>query len=267
VLEEGHQRTIRWVSWAPCGSLLASCSFDGIAMIWRCDDGEFDCIASLEGHENEVKAVEWSASGQYIATCGRDKSVFVWEAEDEQFDVAAVVHSHTQDVKSVTWHPSEDMLASASYDDTIKIYTQDGDDWRCSQTLSAHSSTVWAVAFSADGRSLVSCSDDHSVILWKADSKGQFERASAQEEAHDRPVYAVDWQKPTEGENLELIATAGGDDAVCVLAVSASGQLEVVCRQPKAHKGDVNTVGWNPSERLLASGGDDGEIHLWRCEE
>eukprot|EP00965_Chrysotila_dentata_P247973 6208061-Pleurochrysis_carterae.AAC.1 len=79
VLEEGHQRTIRWCSWSPCGLQLASCSFDGLAMIWRCETDEFECVASLEGHENEVKAVAWSASGSFIATCGRDKSVFVWE--------------------------------------------------------------------------------------------------------------------------------------------------------------------------------------------
>jgi len=49
ILEDGHQRTVRRVSWAPCGTLLASCSFDGTAMIWKCEDGVFDCLASLEG--------------------------------------------------------------------------------------------------------------------------------------------------------------------------------------------------------------------------
>uniref|UniRef100_A0A7S4EYS8 Probable cytosolic iron-sulfur protein assembly protein CIAO1 homolog n=1 Tax=Chrysotila carterae TaxID=13221 RepID=A0A7S4EYS8_CHRCT len=279
VLEEGHQRTIRWCSWSPCGLQLASCSFDGLAMIWRCETDEFECVASLEGHENEVKAVAWSASGSFIATCGRDKSVFVWEAEDDQFDVAAVIHSHTQDVKAVVWHPISDVLASASYDDTIKLYSQDGDDWRCATTLSGHASTVWCVAFSADGKRLVSCSDDRSVILWE-DKAGDlnFQQAAKLEQVHDRPIYTIDWQKTSGGGDAtgeeDFIATGGGDDAVCLLRASISAdpskpKLELHSRCAKAHDGDVNTVAWSSCTddefRLLATGGDDGQVKLWKC--
>ena len=96
ILEEGHQRTIRWCAWSPDTRFVASCSFDGSASIWECLDGEFDCVAQLEGHENEVKAVAWSASGGLLATCGRDKSVFVWEVEEENYEVAGVLHSHVR---------------------------------------------------------------------------------------------------------------------------------------------------------------------------
>ena len=70
VLEDAHQRTIRWCEWSPNARYLATCSFDGMASVWEYNDGDFDCIASLEGHENEVKAVSWAASGTMLATCG-----------------------------------------------------------------------------------------------------------------------------------------------------------------------------------------------------
>ena len=167
ILEEGHQRTIRWCVWSPDAKFLASCSFDGTASIWEALDGEFDCVAQLEGHENEVKAVAWSASGNLLATCGRDKSVFIWETEDENYEVLSVLHSHAADVKCVQWHPTQEVLASCSYD-TVKLYIMsDDDDFRCCSTLTGHTSTVWALCFSPDGTSLASCSDDRTVVLWR----------------------------------------------------------------------------------------------------
>lgn len=106
-LSEGHTRTIRWVSWSPCGNKLgmhclycynpmfiipytsffvffwickATASFDTTIVVWkRKSDSDYEIVANLEGHENEVKCTAWSNDGSFLASCSRDRSVWVWD--------------------------------------------------------------------------------------------------------------------------------------------------------------------------------------------
>jgi len=225
-LDGVHERTIRSVSWSPCGRYLASASFDAtVAVYQRVDEEEedeevkFECVAALEGHENEVKSCAWSPSGSLLATCGRDKSVWIWEsAPGNHFECVAVLHGHTQDVKKVKWHETEDVLYSASYDDTVKTWKEDldGDDWSCSGTTKAHESTVWDLTQERvkEGGRFATVSDDGWVKIWKAGGALKTEISgssgsssnnnnSKKEDAaplecsfrsgHDRPILCVDW--------------------------------------------------------------------------
>ncbi|KAJ8598305.1 hypothetical protein CTAYLR_007544 [Chrysophaeum taylorii] len=249
-LEEVHDRTVRCVSWSPCGRFLAAVSFDATCTVWRTID--FDLVATLEGHENEVKACAWNANATLIATCGRDKTVWLWEVED--FELLTVLHGHSADVKALAFEPETDALASASYDATIKIWEDDGDDWACRGTLEGHTSTVWDCRF-LDSNRLASCGADRRVLVWH-NNDGAWTVVSRFDDLHARPIYSID------ATSAGLVATAGGDNALAFL--DAETRL-LLFRVPRAHDGDLNCVRFHPKDpTLLATASDDATVLVWR---
>ncbi|CCU97992.1 unnamed protein product [Malassezia sympodialis ATCC 42132] len=260
-------------------------------------DPEWDCSGTLEGHDSECKCIEFSYNGNLLASCSRDKSVWVWEVQpDSDFECLGVLMEHTQDVKTIAWHPKEELLASASYDDTIKLYLDDPtEDWFCYATLKGHSSTVWSLAFSPCGKYLASASDDKTIRIWRRYSENECNEKGIRPEGKipgragdrwlevcnlegyfTRAIYSLSWalgDTSVPNQSLGKLACAGADGNIIVFYLDPSSdapQVEVAAQVENAHGlSEVNCIAWEPSKKegqsphLLASAGDDGQVHIW----
>ncbi|GFH26413.1 probable cytosolic iron-sulfur protein assembly protein CIAO1 homolog [Haematococcus lacustris] len=194
VLEDGHSRAIRSLSWAPSGRQLAVASFDATTTIWEEQGRVWEQVASLEGHENEVKCVAWSPAGDLVATCGRDKSVWLWESlPGHEFECVDVKQGHKQAPR-----------------------------WRCCCTLAGcHERPVFTVDWSPMGGNMVATGDgDNAVMVFvpqvAASSEGQAEFATAWQlhaartDAHAADVNCVRWHPNRAG----LLASCSDDGSI-----------------------------------------------------
>jgi cytosolic iron-sulfur protein assembly protein CIAO1 len=265
------------------------------------DDFAFVIEGVLDGHESEVKCVEWATDSMLI-TCSRDHTAWIWErVEEGEYECGGVLTGHVQDVKHCQFVlPQNDhdvpLAVTCSYDNTIKMWAEGHhqDDWQCAQTLTAHEATVWATALQkielpmeevrAAHQSeallpqplLCSCSDDLTVVFWKRNAEGRFVEVSRASGFAERSIFDVDWAP----HNAPVVACASGDNSLALLAVyedSDGVHSCTVARVEGAHLSDVNTVGFAAQGSLcgrgdvesgdgvlLATGGDDRVIHLWR---
>ena len=57
---EKNKNAVRWSS---CGTLLASCSDDSTAKLWRPSDATTDPLLDLRDHEREIYTLRWSPTG------------------------------------------------------------------------------------------------------------------------------------------------------------------------------------------------------------
>ncbi|KPI88124.1 WD-repeat containing protein [Leptomonas seymouri] len=265
------------------------------------DDFTFEVEGLLDGHESEVKCVEWATDSMLI-TCSRDHTAWVWERVGEgEYECGGVLTGHVQDVKHCEFIlPQNDhdvpLATTCGYDNTIKIWSEghQRDDWQCTQTLTAHEATVWATALQKlevpmdevraahESQALLpqpllcSCSDDLSVIVWKRNAEGRFVEVSRTSGFAERSLFDLDWAP----HNAPVVACASGDNSFALIGVYADSEGVHSCtiaRVEDAHLADVNTVSFASHGNLLSSatdasgdgvllatGGDDSVVHLWR---
>jgi cytosolic iron-sulfur protein assembly protein CIAO1 len=264
------------------------------------DTSPMRLLCVLEGHEHEVKSVAWSPDGMFLATSSRDKTAWVWECDAESLAVAdvecmAVLVGHAQDVKCAKWRPGTSDLMTSSYDNSVRFWPFDSEeeDWPLDMQMplspDAHASTVWSLDFEPLGYGasgavtkssrFVSCDGDGKIVLWNEDGEADGDAGDALEKEakwkvvaridtpHDRCVYSLSWAPCTKKMSTATIASAGGDDRICVYKESGSpgsNRFVLTHDQPKAHASDVNCVQFNPSNPCeLASAGDDLCIKVW----
>lgn len=242
----GHTAEAFVIAWNPKRPyLLASGSGDATARLWAIPSGP--CGRTAVGPPLELRNYEDSRD---VPAVDSEASV-----NHSMIDVGAPKSRSSnsnggglsRDVTAVSWSSDGTRLATASYDGIARIWSDAG---VLEHRLITHSGPVLSLKWSTNGQRLVTSSVDHTTVVWDA-SRGSCEQ---QFEYHRAPALDVDWQSE------DTFASSSSDKMVYVCRVGDSKPLRVFY----GHQDEVNSVGWDTSGTLLATGSDDCTVKVWK---
>jgi transducin (beta)-like 1 len=246
----GHTAEVFAISWSPTQEhLLASGSGDATARIWAIPSGPSGRTAVAPPLELRHQNLDdyRPLSSPTLSSATDDVAMDSASGAPVTSSGLRQRRAPSRDVTALDWSPDGRHIATASYDGASWIWTSSG---TLERVLTIHIGPVLSLRWNSSGKRLATSSVDHSVAIWDMVSA----RLEQQVQIHRAPVLDVDWQSE------DTFASSGSDKMIYVFRVGESKPLRIFY----GHQDEVNSIKWDPTGTLLASGSDDCTVKIWR---
>ncbi|OAQ31114.1 WD40 repeat-like protein [Linnemannia elongata AG-77] len=219
---------------------------DGSIHFWEIWAGKPRIVST--GHTSQVLKVEFSPNGEQVVSASMDGTVRLWCAETGKS--LRVFGVNEEAVNDVAFSPCGKWIVSASDDSSVLVWDIDKSD-EPESYLIGHEDKVIGASFSPDGEQVASCSKDGTVRIWDASSGELF--ASTPFEGVERVFYTLE-------DDQELISVSIADRNLFRWNPRAIGSFD---REYESINPDVVCCSLSPCGKLMATGGDRGNLQLW----
>ncbi|KAK4778529.1 hypothetical protein SAY86_006057 [Trapa natans] len=244
----GQRGPVWQVGWAhpKFGSILASCSYDGLVILWKeGNPNEWSQAHVFTDHKSSVNSIAWAPHevGLCLACGSSDGDISVFSARlDGGWDTSRIEQAHPVGVTSVTWAPAMapgalvgsslldpvQKLASGGYDNTVKVWKKTDEIWKmdCFPALKMHSDWVrdvaWAPNLGLPKSTIASASQDGTVVVWSVARDGEQWEGKVLKD-FKTPVWRVSWSLTG-----NMLALANGNNNVTLWKEDVDGEWQHV---------------------------------------
>ncbi|OAP57487.1 hypothetical protein AYL99_08225 [Fonsecaea erecta] len=146
------------------GNFLASASGDGMAKLWRLEDGV--CIKEFQSKDRGLACVEFSENGRTIFAGGNDRVIYEYDTVTGQR--IREMKGHKDLVRSLHLDSANSRIISGSYDHSIKVWDaekgESAEDGGLKINFEGWSSS-WILAAKSNYRKIVCTSQDARVVI------------------------------------------------------------------------------------------------------
>jgi dipeptidyl aminopeptidase/acylaminoacyl peptidase len=245
-----HADIIKEAAISPDGKVVATASKDNTVRLWDVKTGQ--PIGRSLRHQRPVNAVAFSPDGKYVATASDDFTARLWVAAT--CDRFGPVLRHPHQVNHVAFLPDGRTLVTTCWDMTVRKW--DVATGKELGTFLSENFGVNSLGVGRDGRALLTGSREHGGRLWEVASGKPLCEPFARDHYFSDVALSPDSRAFLVASKERKAGDTFGPPAV---------QLwDAVTLQPVGKPlPDQNAPAFHPGGKIIATGGEDGVIHLW----
>ncbi|KAI5958331.1 SEC13 [Candida theae] len=232
----GHDGPVWQVAWAhpKFGSILASCSYDGKALIWKeqPETQQWSIIAEHTIHQASVNSVSWAPHelGAVLLCTSSDGKVSVVDFNDDGTTSHVIFDAHAIGVNSASWDQTSNSkqqqrrFVTCGSDNLTKIWNLDPstNTYKEEAKLEGHTDWVRDVAWAPSLRPYIAtASQDRTVLIWTQDKDGKWQKQPLTEEKFPDVCWRCSWSL-----SGNILAVSGGDNKVTLWKENLKGKWE-----------------------------------------
>ncbi|MCF2149849.1 WD40 repeat domain-containing protein [Desmonostoc muscorum LEGE 12446] len=278
----GHSDSVLCVAISRDGKMLASGDgdvYDGLRLrtikLWNLTTGEL--LTNLTGHSSPVLSIDFSPDGQTLASASnmefQDGNIKLWDIRTGRVKQTLGSSLVSLRTSCVAFSPDGETLATGHFDAAIRLWHPiSGKEIR---TLRGHGWDVNSLTFSPDGRFLVSGGIDGAIMIWNWRNG---ERIRTLNRPSDFFGSMVSWFDRSvgsirsvaispDGQTIASGGSSAGDNGVSNPPIklwnTSTGREERIFT---GHTDSVNAIAFSPTEKIIASGGEDNTIQIWNYQ-
>ena len=240
-----------WVDklvWSRTNNSLAF-SLGRYVQVWDADSREI--VVTLNFENSSVLGIDWRCDGQYLAISGY-QGVKVWNSHS--WDEEPYFLDMTTVSVAMAWSPDGKFLASGNMDRSVTVLEWGNPDpWVMRGFPGKIRHLAWSDITTETGAPLLASASVEGIVVWEK----LFDESAGWEATvltnHVDVIQAIAFAPKS-----FVLASAASDGWLCLW-----NQAKQVSQVITGASGGFSCLGWHPQGKLLAAGGDNGELFVW----
>jgi len=242
----GHALDTMSISWHKDSRLLASVGQDGKVRLWDAETGAQR--AEMAGGESWVERVAFSPLGEYLVSAAGRK-LRLWNSCGELIREYPDANSTITDIK---WRRDGRQFAISAYNGVVLYDPEEAEPLRRFEWQGSTLTLEW----SPDSKYIATGDQDSTVHFWITETGNDLQMWG-----YETKVLELAWSY-----NSRYLATGGGTQAV-IWDCSGKGPENSKPIMLEGHQRLIKHLKFQRKGMLLASGGNDGLLAIWKIRK